>query len=50
MTVPVRTTVHVDSPERAGLTLVTTRVEIADADDAPVATVRSTLAVRGEDR
>ena len=47
----LRTTVHVDKIlERAGLTLVSTRAEIADADDAPVATVRSTLAVRGEGR
>lgn len=44
------TTLHVDSiTERAGLAMVTTRCEIADADGAPVATVVSTLAVRGED-
>jgi acyl dehydratase len=44
------TTLHVDSiTERAGLAMVTTRCEIAAADGAPVATVVSTLAVRGED-
>ncbi|WP_225752961.1 MaoC family dehydratase N-terminal domain-containing protein [Actinotalea sp. Marseille-Q4924] len=43
------TTLHVDSiTERAGLAMVTTRCEIADADGAAVATVVSTLAVRGE--
>ena len=43
------TTLHVDAiTERAGLAMVTTRCEIADADGAPVATVVSTLAVRGE--
>ncbi|MFC7406971.1 FAS1-like dehydratase domain-containing protein [Georgenia alba] len=47
----LRTTVHVDKIlERAGITLVTTRAEIADVDDAPVATVTSTLAVRGDGR
>lgn len=47
----LRTTVHVDSiTERAGIAMVTTRAEIADEDGAPVATVRSTLAVRGEGR
>src|SRR5690606_28546795 len=47
----LRTTVHVDKiVERGGITLVTTRAEIADTDDAPVATVTSTLAVRGEGR
>lgn len=47
----LRTTVHVDRiVERAGITLVTTRAEIADADDAPVSTVVSVLAVRGEGR
>lgn len=47
----LRTTVHVDRiVERAGITLVTTRAEIADAEDAPVATVVSVLAVRGEGR
>ena len=47
----LRTTVHVDRiVERAGITLVTTRAEIADADDAPVCTVVSVLAVRGEGR
>jgi acyl dehydratase len=44
------TVLHVDSiTERAGLAMVTTRCEIADDDGAPVATVLSTLAVRGED-
>jgi acyl dehydratase len=43
------TVLHVDSiTERAGLAMVTTRAEIADADGAPVASVVSTLAVRGE--
>ena len=43
------TVLHVDSVvERAGLAMVTTRCEIA-ADGVPVATVLSTLAVRGED-
>lgn len=43
------TVLHVDAiTERAGLSMVTTRCEIA-ADDGPVATVVSTLAVRGED-
>jgi len=41
------TTLHVDSVvERAGLAMVTTRVEVADDAGAPVATVTSTLAVR----
>ncbi|ACQ81427.1 MaoC domain protein dehydratase [Beutenbergia cavernae DSM 12333] len=43
----LRTAVHVDSvTERGGLALVTTRTEITSGDDA-VATVVSTLAVRG---
>lgn len=43
------TVLHVDQVvERAGLAMVTTRCEIADATGAPVATVTSTLAVRGE--
>lgn len=43
------TVLHVDSvTERAGIALVTTRCEIAD-DAGPVATVVSTLAVRGAD-
>ena len=47
----VSTTVHVDDlTVRAGITMVTTRTEIADDAGAPVATVTSTLAVRGEDR
>lgn len=45
----LRTTVHVESiTHRAGITFVTTRAELADAAGAAVATVRSTLAVRGE--
>lgn len=45
------TTLHVEQiMERAGITLVTTRCEIADEAGAAVCTVRSTLAVRGEDR
>lgn len=44
------TVLHVDAiTERAGLAMVTTRCEIAGADGAPVATVVSTLAVRGAD-
>ena len=44
------TVLHVDSiTERAGLSFVTTRCEIAGADGAPVATVVSTLAGRGAD-
>jgi acyl dehydratase len=43
------TAVHVDSvTERGGISMVSTRAEITAADGAPVATVRSTLAVRGE--
>ena len=43
------TAVHVDSiVERRGITMVSTRAEIADADGSPVATVRSSLAIRGE--
>jgi acyl dehydratase len=43
------TVLHVDSiTERAGLAMVTTRAEIAADDGEPVATVISTLAVRGE--
>ena len=42
------TMLHVDSiTERAGLAMVTTRCEIT-ADDGPVVTVVSTLAVRGD--
>ena len=42
------TVLHVDAiVERAGLAMVTTRCELADAAGAPVATVVSTLAVRG---
>lgn len=40
-------TLHVDSVvERAGLAMVTTRVEVTDEAGEPVATVTSTLAVR----
>ena len=47
----LRAEVHVDSlTERAGMTMVATRTEVADVSGAPVATVRSTLAVRGEGR
>jgi acyl dehydratase len=47
----VTTAVHVDAvTERAGIAMVTTRTEIADDGGAPVCTVVSTLAVRGEDR
>jgi acyl dehydratase len=43
------TVLHVDSiVERAGLAMVTTRCELADASGEPVSTVVSTLAVRGE--
>ena len=48
----VVTVLHVDSiTERAGLAMVTTRCELASAaaDGAPLATVVSTLAVRGAD-
>lgn len=46
----LRTTLHVDRvTARAGLAMVTTRCEIADEAGEPVATVVSTLAVRGED-
>ncbi len=44
------TAVHVDAiTERRGLTLVTTRTEITDDAGSPVASVVSTLAVRGAD-
>lgn len=43
------TAVHVDSiVERRGISMVSTRTEITDEAGSPVATVRSTLAVRGE--
>jgi acyl dehydratase len=45
----VSAAVHVDAlTERAGITMVTTRTEITDDGGAHVATVVSTLAVRGE--
>lgn len=47
----VVTVLHVDAiTERAGLAMVTTRCELSSsADGAPLATVISTLAVRGAD-
>lgn len=43
----ISTTIHIDGiKQRAGIAMVTTRAELTDADDAPVATVVSTLAVR----
>lgn len=44
------TVLHVDSiTERTGLSMITTRAEIATEDGSPVSTVVSTLAVRGAD-
>jgi acyl dehydratase len=44
------TVLHVDSIAlRGGLAMITTRAEIAADDGVPVATVVSTLAVRGDD-
>jgi acyl dehydratase len=44
------TVLHVDAiTERAGLSMVTTRAVISAEDGEPVASVTSTLAVRGED-
>ncbi|VTR76771.1 MULTISPECIES: MaoC family dehydratase N-terminal domain-containing protein [Cellulomonas] len=44
------TVLHVDAvTERAGLSMVTTRAVISAEGGGPVATVTSTLAVRGED-
>ncbi|HEY0216114.1 MAG TPA: MaoC family dehydratase, partial [Cellulomonas sp.] len=44
------TVLHVDAiTERAGLSMVTTRAVIRAEDGEPVATVTSTLAVRGAD-
>jgi acyl dehydratase len=44
------TVLHVDAvTERAGLSMVTTRAVISGEGGEPVATVTSTLAVRGED-
>lgn len=46
----LHTSVHVDSINtRGGISMVTTRTEIADDGAAPVCTVISTLAVRGQD-
>jgi len=43
------TVLHVDSiVERGGMAMITTRAEIAADDDAPVATVVSTIAVRAD--
>ncbi len=43
----VSTTVTIESiTQRAGISMVTTRAEIVDEDNAPVSTVVSTLAVR----
>lgn len=43
----IETVIHIeDIKQRAGLSMVTTRAELTDADNKPVATVRSTLAVR----
>lgn len=45
----LHTVVHVDSINaRGGISMITTRTEIADDGGAPVCTVTSTLAVRGE--
>lgn len=45
----LHTKVHVDAiTERAGIAMVTTRTEITDDDGGAVASVTSTLAVRGE--
>lgn len=46
----LRTVLHVDAvTQRAGLSMITTRCEIADDAGEPVATVVSTLAVRPQD-
>jgi len=43
----ISTTVHIDKIiQRGGISTVTTRAELADADGNPVSTVISTLAVR----
>ena len=43
------TALHVDSiVERRGINMLSTRTEITDADGSPVATVRSSMVVRGE--
>ena len=45
----ISTTVYVDSiTQRAGITMVTTRAELEDADGNPVSTVTSSLVVRDE--
>ena len=43
----ISTIIHIDNiAQRAGISMVTTRAELVDTDDKPVATVLSTLAVR----
>lgn len=43
----ISTTVHIDSiTQRGGISMVTTRAELADADGNPVASVLSSLVVR----
>ena len=45
----ITTSVHIDAiSQRGGISMVTSRTELVDADGAPVSTVRSTLAVREE--
>lgn len=45
----VTTTVTIESiTQRAGISMVTTRAEVVDADNAPVATVTSSLVVRDD--
>jgi acyl dehydratase len=45
----ISSTVHIDSiTQRGGISMVTTRTELVDADGKPVSTVVSTLAVREE--
>lgn len=45
----ISTTVHLEKiTQRGGISMVTTRAELADADGDPVATVTSSLAVREE--
>ena len=43
----IRASITIESiTQRAGISMVTTRAELTDGDDAPVTTVLSTLAVR----
>ena len=45
----ISTTVHIDSiTQRGGITMVTTRAELEDADGNPVSTVVSSLVVRDD--